>query len=144
MGIPLEPKPVQPFVGLLCNHESLIRVVEEALTKRFGAIELAGPPFPWEETDFYKEETGPKLLRKFVSHLPLIQPHRLAEIKIISQELESGYLSTAFTWARGFTARRRSCFITAHFSPMTITTRITVGLRPSPILVRSAVFSWSS
>ncbi len=85
MGISREPKPVQPFVGLLCNHESLIRVVEEALTKRFGAIELASPPFPWEETDFYEEEMGPKLLRKFVSHLTVIQPDRLADIKNISQ-----------------------------------------------------------
>ena len=96
MGIPREPKPVKLFVGLLCNHESLLRVVEEALTKRFGAIELASPPFPWEVTDFYEEEMGQKLLRKFISHLPLIQPDRLAEIKIISQELESGYL-----WVKG-------------------------------------------
>ena len=35
---------------------------------------------------------GPKILRKFVSHLPLIQPDRLAEIKIISQELEMAHL----------------------------------------------------
>ncbi len=92
MGSPREPKPVKLFFGLLCNHGSLLRVVEEALTKRFGAIELASPPFPWEETDFYEEEMGPKLLRKFVSHLPLDQPDRLVEIKIISQEVESGYL----------------------------------------------------
>jgi len=96
MGIPREPKPVKLFVGLLCNHESLFPVVEEALTKRFGPIQLASPPTPWEATDFYEKEMGPKLLRKFVSHLPLIQPDRLAEIKIISQELEGGYL-----WVEG-------------------------------------------
>ncbi|MCH6545716.1 MAG: DUF4416 family protein, partial [Deltaproteobacteria bacterium] len=100
----------------------------------------------------------------------------LAEIKISSQELESGYL-----WVKGgkkgrqvnidpgylaaskmvlATTKDASHRIylgsgiygeaalmfrhTAHFSPMTIPTRITVGLRPSPILVRSARFTWSS
>ncbi len=92
MGIPREPKPVKLFIGLLCSHESLLPVVEKALVGRFGPMELASPSFPWSLTDFYQKEMGPKLLRKFVSHIPLIQPDRLAEIKTISQELESNFL----------------------------------------------------
>jgi len=91
MGNPREPNPVKLFVGLLCNHESLVPAVEEDLTKRFGPIELASPAFLWTVTDYYEKEMGPRLVRKFISHVPLINPDRLAEIKLISQDLESGY-----------------------------------------------------
>ncbi len=92
MRISREPKPVKLFIGLLCNHGPLLPVVEDALMERFGPMESASPSFPWEVTDFYEKEMGPELLRKFVSHVPLIQPDRLAEIKTISQELEYNFL----------------------------------------------------
>lgn len=102
MGIPREPKPVKLFIALLCSHESLLPVVEEALVERFGPMELASPSFPWEMTDFYQKEMGPKLLRKFISHLALITPDRLAEIKTMSQQLESNFL-----WHEGRKKGRR-------------------------------------
>ncbi|NIO06850.1 MAG: DUF4416 family protein [Deltaproteobacteria bacterium] len=92
MGIPQDPKPAKLFIALLCSREELFDEVEKNLAHEFGPLELVSPVFPWEMTDFYRKEMGPKLLRKFVSHAPLVPPEDLAAIKLKTQELESRYM----------------------------------------------------
>lgn len=91
MGTPKEPQPVKLFVALLSHHEELFPSVERNLTTLFGSIESSSGPFPWTATDYYEEEMGPELQRRFVSFAPLISPERLPEIKLRTQGLEENY-----------------------------------------------------
>ncbi len=91
MGIPKEPRPVKLFVALLSHYEDLFPSVESDLTGLFGSIDSASGTLPWEVTDYYEEEMGSALLRKFLSFGPLISPERLPEIKLITQDLEENY-----------------------------------------------------
>ncbi len=91
MGTPREPKPVKPFVALLSNHESLFPSVEGDLRSIFGSIDSVSETFPWQVTDYYENEMGPRLLRRFVSFEPLTLPERLPEIKLRTQDLEGNY-----------------------------------------------------
>lgn len=91
MGIPTEPKPVKFFLALLSRHEDLFPSVEARLTALFGTIDVATPALPWAVTDYYQEEMGPGLLRRFVSLGSLISPERLPEIKLMTQGLEEEY-----------------------------------------------------
>lgn len=102
MGIPREPKPVKLFVALLSRHEEIFSAVEENLKGLFGSIDSASPLLPWAVTDYYKEEMGSGLLRKFVSFAPLTSPERLPEIKLKTRDLEEHY-----QWVEGERMGRR-------------------------------------
>jgi hypothetical protein len=67
----------------------LVVLVEQKLSTRLGAVDLATDLIPWNVTDYYREEMGPQLFRKFVSFGPLVQPSSLTEIKLWSQYLEA-------------------------------------------------------
>jgi len=96
MGAPKEPKPVKLFVGLLVNEEALLSSVGTDLMGLFGPVELKSENLAWTLTDYYREEMGPALWRKFVAFAPLISPETLAEIKLKTQRLEEKYV-----WVRG-------------------------------------------
>lgn len=102
MIIPKEPKPVKLFAALLSNHGELFPSVEGDLKTLFGSLDSARGPSPWEVTDYYEEEMGSGLLRKFVSFGPLISPERLPEIKLRTQVLEENY-----QWTKGEKRGRR-------------------------------------
>ena len=91
MGTPKEPKPVKLFIALLSRHKELFSSVDRDLSALFGSIDSTSGPLPWTVTDYYKEEMGPGLLRRFVSFTPLISPEKLPEIKLTTQELEGNY-----------------------------------------------------
>ena len=44
--------------------------------------------FPWNTTDYYREEMGENLLRKFVAFERLISPEELVRIKLETNSLE--------------------------------------------------------
>lgn len=102
MGIPKEPKPVKLFCALLSRDEDLFPLVDARLTALFGAIDAATRALPWPVTDYYEEEMGPGLLRRFVSLGSLISPERLPEIKLMTQGLEEEY-----QWIEGNRKGRR-------------------------------------
>ena len=91
MGIPKEPKPVKFFFALLSRHEDLFPLVEARLTGLVGPIDGATRALPWAVTDYYQEEMGPDLLRRFISLSSLISPERLPEIKLMTRGLEEEY-----------------------------------------------------
>jgi hypothetical protein len=102
MGHPQEPSPVKLFVALLCNDNALVASVEAHLTSLFGAIDLASDFLSWTITNYYEEEMGPGLRRKFISFAPLVEPSRLADFKLMTRSIEAQHL-----WARGDKEGRR-------------------------------------
>ena len=103
MGTPREPKPVKLFIALLSNHEALFPQLEGKLASSFGAVDSASGVLPWTLTDYYQEEMGSGLLRKFISFVSLVSAEKLAELKLITQGLEANY-----QWVRGERRGRRA------------------------------------
>jgi hypothetical protein len=79
--------PVKLVMGLLGREESLPGA-ETALRRRFGKTDYESRLIPFAWTDYYLAEMGPELLRKFLSFRRLIQPDRLAAIKLWTNEFE--------------------------------------------------------
>jgi hypothetical protein len=91
MGLPRAPSPVKFFVALLCNDSTLFSSVEQNLVSHLDAIDLWSEVFSWNVTDYYREEMGAPLFRKFVSFGSLLEPSKLAEIKLGTQNIEAQY-----------------------------------------------------
>lgn len=88
MGTPGEPKPVKLFTALLFHDNEVLAAAEKDLQNLFGPIDLASESLPWALTDYYEEEMGRGLLRRFVSFEPLVSPETLPEAKLGTQALE--------------------------------------------------------
>ena len=83
-----EPRPVKLFIGILAASEDCLRAAIEVLTSEFGKVDLQSDVWPFGMTDYYNEQTGPNILRQFVSIEKLIDPGKLAKIKHITNKLE--------------------------------------------------------
>jgi hypothetical protein len=86
---PSAPDLVKLFMGILYSDEELLRQAIRALEKEYGPIDCRSEPMPFDVTDYYQEEMGGPILRMFVSFEDLVDPERLAEIKIRTNEIES-------------------------------------------------------
>lgn len=67
--------------------------VKEDLETEFGGIDYESRPIPFTFTDFYNQEMGPEIRRIFLAFKPLIDPSRLASIKLLTNELEQIFAS---------------------------------------------------
>ena len=83
-----EPKPVKLIVGILAANHQCLHSAIDTITGKFGRLDFSSEVWPFENTDYYSEQTGPRILRKFVSIEKLIDPGKLAKIKIQTNKLE--------------------------------------------------------
>ena len=83
-----EPKLVKLIIGILAADEECCRIAVEAITAEFGKADFVSDVWPFEQTDYYKEQTGEHILRQFVSIEKLIAPGRLTKIKHKTNKLE--------------------------------------------------------
>jgi len=91
MGKIKNPKKVKLFIGAIFSQESklILEDLKEKLVKKFGPIDLESKIIPFDCTTYYEKETGPHLQKIFFSFKRLIDPERLAEIKIWTNQLET-------------------------------------------------------
>jgi len=83
-----EPKPVKLIIGILAADKRCLDTAVEAVTNRFGGIDLVSEIWPFEKTGYYKQQTGDHIVRQFVSVEKLTDPGALAEIKHTTNRLE--------------------------------------------------------
>lgn len=92
MGEVKEHKPVKLIVGMFANRrEELFKKTLRVLENRFGPVDYESPLLPFNKTDYYKEEFGKDLKRKFYSFKKLIKAEDLAKIKIFTNSLEKKF-----------------------------------------------------
>jgi len=91
MGKVRKPKPVKLIVGLISGKKVLFDKVKEKLMGKFGEVDEESILIPFVFTDYYREEMGEGLLRKFLSFKMLIDPGELADIKLWTNELEDAF-----------------------------------------------------
>ena len=85
---PNDPQPVKLFCGVLFSDETLRNEATEKLVRIYGASDYKSPLFPFDMTDYYHVEMGAPIYRMFLSFRQLVNPGRIARIKIECNELE--------------------------------------------------------
>ncbi|MBW7990919.1 MAG: DUF4416 family protein [Planctomycetes bacterium] len=83
-----DPKPVKLIIGILASNYQCLHTAADSLSNKFGKVDLSSEVWPFTQTDYYKEQTGPRILRQFVSIKRLIEPGLLAKIKRRTNKLE--------------------------------------------------------
>jgi hypothetical protein len=82
------PKPVKLIIGILAANYQCLHAAIDALTDKYGKPDFVSDVWPFTQTDYYKDQTGPHILRQFVSTERLVNPGRLAKIKHWTNKLE--------------------------------------------------------
>ncbi len=83
-----EPKPVKLIIGILAADRQCLLAAMEVIEDKFDKVDLASDVWPFVQTDYYKDQTGPNILRQFVSTEHLIDPALLVKIKHKTNKLE--------------------------------------------------------
>jgi uncharacterized protein DUF4416 len=83
--------PVKLFVVTLHRDPAILESVTSELIKLFGPIDWQSEDFAFDVTDYYENEMGSGLLRRFLSFQNLMMPDEIADIKIRTNELENKY-----------------------------------------------------
>ena len=91
MGQPSKHTPVKLIMGFIFNDTGVFEKVKMILAKKFGAIDFESNVLPFTYTEYYKEELGDHLKRKFISFEKLILPELLADIKLLTNNLEKRF-----------------------------------------------------
>jgi len=95
MGIPTPPQPVKLLVALLSAGPELFATATSQLQQSYGPVDVESEVFPWNTTDYYREEMGENLLRKFVTFERLISPEELVRIKLATNTVELALTSAS-------------------------------------------------
>ena len=120
-----KPRPAEA-VKLLMSHiyadGNLLRSVLEALSEHYGDIDFVSARMPFHYTDYYTDEMGSPLERRFIFFNALIRPESLPDVKLCTNDIEErtseggkrrvnidpGYLSQAhliLATGKGYTHR---------------------------------------
>jgi hypothetical protein len=89
---PEETKRVR-LIGSLFSHQgALIDASIKEMEERFGSVDWVSEILPFDRTRYYEREMGWPLYRRFISFVKLIMPESIADIKLITNELEKAHL----------------------------------------------------
>ncbi len=88
MWNPKPPESVKLIIGILATDKTCLNAARKTISARLGAIDLQSETWSFTHTDYYAEQTGPDILRRFVSIEKLIDPGRLAKLKHKTNRLE--------------------------------------------------------
>lgn len=83
-----EPNPIKIIVGILASDEHCLAAGRKAVALELGPLDLTSDIWPFDQTAYYRDQTGLAILRQFVSIEPLADPGVLAEIKHRTNRLE--------------------------------------------------------
>jgi hypothetical protein len=88
MGLAKEHRPVKLIVGMVTASEELFDGARARLSEVYGPVDHVSPVWPFNFTNYYAEEFGENLLRQFLSFQELMDPTRLPETKLLTNDLE--------------------------------------------------------
>ncbi|MFH1202302.1 MAG: DUF4416 family protein [Candidatus Omnitrophota bacterium] len=78
-------------IGLIFAQDDLVSDVKKDLIAKFGMADFESDDLVFNYTDYYADEFGNNLKRKFISFKNLINPQRLKDIKRWTIKLEQRY-----------------------------------------------------
>lgn len=83
-----DPNPVKLIIGILAANQDCLKAAANAIVSEFGSIDLTSDVWPFDQTDYYKNEIGENILRQFLTIEKLIDPAKLSEIKLKTNLIE--------------------------------------------------------
>ncbi len=95
MSTPKPPKPAKLVIGLFMKDTELFEPVSCKLLENFGRADMISAWLPFDYTSYYAAEMGTPLFRRMLSFETLIEQDRLADIKLITNEIEKSYSEQA-------------------------------------------------
>jgi hypothetical protein len=93
MGKPKEPKPVKLFMSLIASEDDILYQGVQDLRMVYGELDFISDRLPFNFTDYYAEEMGRGLFRRFITFEQLISIPLLPDIKIATNHLEEKYVT---------------------------------------------------
>jgi len=88
MAEAIRPSPVKLVIGAIASSEGILIEAKVGLEKKFGPLDFQSSLMPFNHTEYYEKEMGANLLRQFLSFRRLINPRKLAAIKLYTNRLE--------------------------------------------------------
>jgi len=83
------PQSAKLLVGMLSAYPAAFDMARVRLEKQFGAVDLASPDIQFTFTQYYENEMGAGLIRRFIAFQELIDPGILPDTKLFTNQLES-------------------------------------------------------
>ncbi|MFH1136732.1 MAG: DUF4416 family protein [Pseudomonadota bacterium] len=80
--------PVKPVAAIFSAERKFLAAAAAEWEKIVGVLDYAGREMLFDRTDFYHEEMGGPLYKRFFAAEALVDPEFLVEIKVRSMELE--------------------------------------------------------
>jgi hypothetical protein len=87
--------PWKLVIGLLFAGQTQPASLRGRLEKEFGAVDYESPVLPFTFTGYYQREMGGAISRRFMSFGKLVRPETLADIKILTNSIETEYLAAS-------------------------------------------------
>lgn len=82
---------VKIFCGLIYKEEEILNEAKKQLIEKWGKIDIEEGPFVFDFTDYYEEEMGRDLKRRFISFEKLYIPEDASEWKIFTNRIEETF-----------------------------------------------------
>lgn len=92
MGEIKKPLPEKLVIAFIYKENEIYNKVRKILTEKFDNIDFESEELEFNYTDYYNNEIGNNLKRRFASFEKLIQPDNLSKIKIMTNEIEQQFL----------------------------------------------------
>jgi hypothetical protein len=87
-----KPEPVKLIIGILAAAADCLDAAAIAITAEFGPADLISDIWNFTQTDYYRDQTGEHILRRFVTIDKLIDPSELPAIKLKTNDIEQAFV----------------------------------------------------
>ncbi len=91
MGLLRTPLPAKLFVGMLSPDLDLLSTCTDILSEEYGPLDLVSEVVPWDTTDYYREELGTGIYRKFIFFEETVDPGCLPAVKRFTNAVEGRF-----------------------------------------------------
>jgi len=88
MGTPGQPKKVLLFIGTLFKEREIYYTSLELLKNLYGKILMESAQSEWKYSNYYNDELGSPIFRRFIFFKELISEGEIADIKLQTNEIE--------------------------------------------------------
>lgn len=85
------PRPVKYFCGFIHTQDVDFKAVLDRLVQKLGPWDMVSKPVPFTFTDYYKEEMGQDLIRRFASFKNLMDPAVLPDVRLFTLRVEEEF-----------------------------------------------------
>jgi hypothetical protein len=86
-----EPEKVKLFFALIYTSETVYLKTKKNMIKTWGLTDYQSPALAFDYTDYYQEEMGPNLKRRFLSFDKLIHPDKITRAKRFALKQEKKF-----------------------------------------------------